>query len=565
MDISLPVSTWTRWTDYAQATSRSPIVTFDDKWYTAIIISIGVLFGLALPAIQRLLAHIIAAIGFEISKRWLTPAAIPDHFLDKGPKYLSAFAVVVGIAYTIATTFATNLAAGEAALSSSKICGAFGLRDDANTAAQDADALLQGEKESKAGQQPYIKTAHVDQEQRCPFVNETYCAGNGFSAVRFSTGSVDAKDIGINAGHTLSFNRTSICVPLDINAGFAKDLGGGSEIGKWGYELGSVGSEQYSPSEYTFQQYGDPFSFDVRSYTMSTYVHTYSKSRIQNYWQPIEALNVREDLKSKADRYSIMIMFVKSCRIFYKKSSEDPIFPARRLYPGSDLWFNDDSRARPLVCIDWVEICKRKGQCVPTYDETLDGDSDAFVFTRMALNKSSAYYAMVSRGAMGLDAQYRIKDDTSLPLTSQHPQWVEESRNIFQSSLSRVQFDAMDIARGARYDGNKLYTPKTPPKFDGQMCNLFTFRLPKGYHNMAIIPLTLLQFLVPAVLTGFGLQTKVMFSEERQQSPWFKDTNLLFVERIPGMIVRLLQRTPSAGVLAQDEDDAWNETPPTAD
>ncbi|KJX92373.1 hypothetical protein TI39_contig5861g00001 [Zymoseptoria brevis] len=107
-----------------------------------------------------------------------------------------------------------------------------------------------------------------------PLSTEHTAQGTASRLCEFSTGSVDAKDSGVNAGRPLSLNRTSTCVPLDINAGFAKNLGGGSEIGKWGYELGSVGGEQYSLSEYTFHDHGDPFSYDVRSYTMSTYVHT---------------------------------------------------------------------------------------------------------------------------------------------------------------------------------------------------------------------------------------------------------------------------------------------------
>jgi hypothetical protein len=271
----------------------------------------------------------------------------------------------------------------------------------------------------------------------------------------------------------------------------------------------------------------------------STYVHTYSKSKTQNYWNPIDALKIRDNLKGKADPYSITIMFINSCRIFYKESSDDPIFPAQRLYPGTNLWFNDDSRARPLVCIDWIEICRHKGQCGPTYNNDLDNDSPKFAFTRLALNKSTAYHAIGSRGAMGLDAQYRIKDEVSLPLTSKHPQWVEESRNLFQTSLSRVQFDAFDIARGAEYDGNKLYESQLPASFDGKLCRLFTFTLPKGYHNVGVTPLVLL-LVVPALLILMGLKTSVEFSDERKQSLWFKDSKLLGIEWLYCVVVEWL-------------------------
>ena len=98
-------------------------------------------------------------------------------------------------------------------------------------------------------------------------------------------------------------------------------------------------------------------------------------------------------------------MFINSCRIFYKEASDDPIFPADRKWPDDpDLWTNNDSRARPLACIDWIEVCTPGGSCAPPYEDALDVD-ESYVFTRYALNKSTAYYSIVSRGATGLDAQ----------------------------------------------------------------------------------------------------------------------------------------------------------------
>lgn len=192
---------------------------------------------------------------------------------------------LIGIAYVILSTFITSLPSEKLARSGSSECGLWGLRDDANDAAQDADALVQGQKETRAGlyarncygrqSSPDLDQCalfaeskiefdmHTDQE--CPFVNSTYCASTGFTAVRFSTGNIDATEVGLNAQRAPKLRRTSICVPLNLDGGFVNRL---SHIaGHWGYDLGPVESKEYW-SDYTFVQSGDPFYYDVRAYTM---------------------------------------------------------------------------------------------------------------------------------------------------------------------------------------------------------------------------------------------------------------------------------------------------------
>ena len=180
--------------------------------------------------------------------------------------------------------------------------------------------------------------------------------------------------------------------------------------------------------------------------SLSTYLHVYSKAAYQNYWQPIPALDIRPELTGKSKPYSLTIMFINSCRLFYKESSQDPIFPAD-LQDFDGLWVNRDSRARPLACIDWIEACPYQGACQDSYRTNQDNDKD-FVFTRHALNQSSSFHAIEFRGATGLDAQYRIEDYVSLPLARDPPQWIVESWNLFNASLARIQYDALDIVTG---------------------------------------------------------------------------------------------------------------------
>lgn len=53
----------------------------------------------------------------------------------------------------------------------------------------------------------------------CPFAPEL-CFGGTTSPVRFSTGPISGRIIGINAPKTFDFNRTTVCSPLNMNETF---------------------------------------------------------------------------------------------------------------------------------------------------------------------------------------------------------------------------------------------------------------------------------------------------------------------------------------------------------
>ena len=210
-------------------------------------------------------------------------------------KLTSLLIVVFGIAYTVAGSFVTTVPTDKSALSGSSKCGLWGLRDTAPAAVQDKDALSRGQKETRSGQyakacygaqaatsldqcllfeEPFVSTSSVELEQQCPFTNDTFCIGN--AAVKFTTGLVDARVIGIRAQNGPKFRRSMICTPLNIYQGFVEKTS--DQRGHWAYDLGPVNSEEYS-SPYTFRQYGDPFDWDVRSYTMR------SVNAIANRWR----------------------------------------------------------------------------------------------------------------------------------------------------------------------------------------------------------------------------------------------------------------------------------------
>jgi hypothetical protein len=107
-------------------------------------------------------------------------------------------------------------------------------------------------------------------EQTCPFRDTTLCAGGDTTAVKFSTGLVDASILGFNSDTTPKFKRTTICVPLNLNQGFV-DIEPPSphhSVTRYVYNLGPVNdSEQYS-SNYTFTLFGDSFKWGISAYSV---------------------------------------------------------------------------------------------------------------------------------------------------------------------------------------------------------------------------------------------------------------------------------------------------------
>ncbi len=62
----------------------------------------------------------------------------------------------------------------------------------------------------------------------CPFRDQTMCIDGGSRIVRFSTGPVDARAVGINTPLTMQFSRDTTCSPIVVNETFveAKNLNG---------------------------------------------------------------------------------------------------------------------------------------------------------------------------------------------------------------------------------------------------------------------------------------------------------------------------------------------------
>jgi hypothetical protein len=222
-----------------------------------------------------------------------------------------------------------------------------------------------------------------------------------------------------------------------------------------------------------------------------------------NYWTPIDGLRILPELdfKHPGNTY-LTLMFISSCRIFYAGRSNDYIFPADQdLINCPGKFCNTDPRARPLACIDWNEICTHNGICSPMEEEHEEYGTE-FEFTRSALRKSTAFHAIEFRLGNALLAQESVGDYESLPLNSD--QWIAESKSLFNTSLARIQFDALDIATGVGHE-KASYEPVTPSWARGKLCGFYRFRLPKGYTNINV-DATALLFLVIFLLYFLGLE-----------------------------------------------------------
>lgn len=295
---------------------KGTLWTLSSDWYARINIVIGIVFTFAQPSIERIFLWLIGEICYicelccGFCRDWCSDEATDaerDPCLPttarprrrtcwcscwnictkKTVAWILSFTVlIVGIGLNVSGVFLTAWSPAKSALSSSSICGVWMLSDtDANKTLDEYESE-QGQKESRAGEYardcygsqsstslnrcsifatPEIPTLKVTKEVECPFERKDYCAGDEYPAVKFDTGFVDAKLLGINVRSAPKFQRKTICVPLDVGSGFVEDVGEGDEKDHWGYSLGGTDDNE----TYTFKQYGDPFNFDVRSYTLT--------------------------------------------------------------------------------------------------------------------------------------------------------------------------------------------------------------------------------------------------------------------------------------------------------
>lgn len=145
-------------------------------------------------------------------------------------------------------------------------------------------------------------------------------------------------------------------------------------------------------------------------------------------------------------------------------------------------------------------------------------------FTRSALRKSTTFHAIQFRLGTALVAQESVGDYESLPLDDY--QWIIESEALFNTSLARIQYDALDIATGVGHEKDPgSYEPETPSWARDKLCGIYKFQLPKGYTNINVWATIGILGLM-ALLFNIGWETRVEFTEDKK--PSFKGNWMIF-------------------------------------
>jgi len=181
-------------------------------------------------------------------------------------------------------------------------------------------------------------------------------------------------------------------------------------------------------------------------------------------------------------------MFIESCRILYTGPSDDYIFPARdRVTDGeSTFYYNLNRKAKPLACVDWLEVCQSDGTCRHIDQESKPHEVE-YELVRAAMRKATTYSAIEFRRGSALLAKECVADLISQQLDDH--QWILESVALFETSLSRIQHDALDIAIGFGHEkAPGLYVHETLDWARGNMCGLYKFKIPAGFLNVAFWP-----------------------------------------------------------------------------
>jgi hypothetical protein len=234
----------------------------------------------------------------------------------------------------------------------------------------------------------------------CPFASRI-CRFN--QTVTFRTPTIDARALGINSPSTPKFRRSTVCTPLSMEYPYIQNKTENGVI-TFTYHYGKKYGKK--PVDYTYKTVGSPWDRLAPMYDLFAY-SSIADGFNQPYWIP------HPDLTHP--RYSTLtIIFISSLRILYEERSDDPIFPADNEYylPGDPKpWFrNSDPRARPLACINNIEVCSSDERICwninePTNNSTMIDNTPEFILLYSSLYKTDIYDSLAKRQGLSLLAQ----------------------------------------------------------------------------------------------------------------------------------------------------------------
>ena len=178
--------------------------------------------------------------------------------------------------------------------------------------------------------------------------------------------------------------------------------------------------------------------------------------------------------------------------IFHISPSYDPVFPAekRRSVRGlhEDYFFNSDSRARPLACIDTSKICSTDGSNCWSMRDIVPpkmSSDPSFWLMKWSLQNPNVYDSNAWRLGTALQAQEKISQYISQPLAPS--QWEIEVSQLFATSLARIQYDVWGISTGEDRE-RPGYVEVTPVEGKGKLCGYYKFKT-AGHKNVGLVAL----------------------------------------------------------------------------
>lgn len=439
------------------------------------------------------------------------------------------------VALTVANVFSSKIKSDEVGPSNSLRCGIWRPDENAGVEATDREYLKNYMEEAQASQ--YARKCYDSPEptrtlscgyfysqsikfvtkrhQICPFASPDLCPGGLYSAVTFDTGQVDASILGINSPDSHKFRRTTTCSPLNMSDKYVKNSSEAHNDAKFYYYYGQKGFAG-SITNYTYNTSGNRLDWLVPVYSVKygrilrrrmdipnadSYLYsTYWWSSLypeSAYWTPLP------ELQPHYGR-TLTILFVASMHIYHVMQSFDPIFPAKqpRYFPGqrNPLYYNEDSRATVLSCVDETELCSPDGKtCWNMASPVPDGvpSSPAYWLMKWSLENSDTYNSIKWRLGSALLAQEKISQSRSRPLDAH--QWEVEARQLFATSLARIQYDVRKISLGLDSDLPE-YAEVTPDEARGKLCGLYIYKTPE-YSNINL--LAFIGLIVLAIIVFF--------------------------------------------------------------
>lgn len=218
---------------------------------------------------------------------------------------------------------------------------------------------------------------------------------------------------------------------------------------------------------------------------------------------------------------------MSSLRILYEEPNNDPIFPADLKWDVKGdprpWWKNSDPRARPLACLNQIEVCAPNGEpCfpyrAPDNETGFDFSADPELTLLFAsLDRTDIFDSIRKRQGRALEAQQAISGYFSSSL-GENP-WIKEVRNLVATAHARTQINAWSIASGedSVHEG-KGYEELT--KDIGHLCGKFKYN-PQGYASLNFVAF-LVMCLLPPTLWFITLDGVLV---DRKTQEWRKKTS----------------------------------------